>query len=66
VWMETLILIIIVALLILSIAGLFLNQYLLSTKYERQYKKIARQTRNKRKEYEKRKKRQFENNKLNK
>lgn len=64
--MEIVILTIVVALLVLSISGMFLKQYLESTKYERQYKKIAKQTRNKRKEYEERKKRQFENNKLNK
>ena len=40
--------------------------YLENTKEEREYKRIAKKTRNKRKEFEERKRKQFENNKLDK
>lgn len=52
--------------LLATIIGMIVKMYLENTKQERQYKKIAKKTRNKRKEFEERKRKQFENNKLNK
>ena len=46
--------------------GMIVKIYLKNTKEERQYKRIAKKTRNKRKEFEERKRKQFENNKLDK
>ncbi|NMD91142.1 hypothetical protein [Staphylococcus hominis] len=52
--------------LLATIIGMIVKMYLENTKQERQYKKIAKKTRNKRKEFEERKRKQFENNKLDK
>ncbi len=52
--------------LLVTIIGMIVKMYLENTKQERQYKKIAKKTRNKRKEFEERKRKQFENNKLDK
>ena len=61
-----LILITIALLLLVSSAGMIIKMYLENTEQERQYKKIAKKTRNKRKEFEERKRKQFENNKMDK
>ena len=64
--MTELILITIALLLLVSSAGMIIKMYLENTEQERQYKKIAKKTRNKRKEFEERKRKQFENNKMDK
>ena len=53
--MTELILIIIALLLLVSSAGMIVKMYLENTKEEREYKRIAKKTRNKRKEFEERK-----------
>lgn len=59
--------IIILALTLLAVTiGMIVKMYLENTKEEREYKRIAKKTRNKRKEYEERKRKQFENKKLDK
>lgn len=45
---------------------MILKVYLRNHEQERNYKKAAKNTRNKHKEFEERKRKQFENNKLNK
>lgn len=45
---------------------MILKVYLRNHEQERKYKKAAKNTRNKHKEFEERKRKQFENNKLNK
>lgn len=52
--------------LLATIIGMIVKMYLENTKEEREYKRIAKKTRNKRKEFEERKRKQFENNKLDK
>lgn len=60
-------LVVIVCFILLSVAiGMIVKTYLDNTKQEREYKRIAKKTRNKRKEFEERKRKQFENNKLDK
>lgn len=57
--------IILLTLILLAIPiRMIIKMYLENTEQERQYKKIAKKTRNKRKEFEERKRKQFENNKL--
>lgn len=59
--------IILLTLILLAIPiGMIVKMYLENTKEEREYKRIAKKTRNKRKEFEERKRKQFENNKLDK
>ena len=58
--------VIILALTLATIIGMIVKMYLENTKEEREYKRIAKKTRNKRKEFEERKRKQFENNKLDK
>ena len=53
--MTELILIIIALLLLVSSAGMIVKMYLENTKEEREYKKLQKKTRNKRKEFEERK-----------
>ena len=60
-------LVVIVCFILLTVAiGMIVKTYLDNTKQEREYKRIAKKTRNKRKEFEERKRKQFENNKLDK
>ena len=60
-------LVVIVCFILLSVAiGMIVKTYLDNTKQEREYKRIAKKTRNKRKEFEERKRKQFENNRLDK
>lgn len=60
-------LVVIVCFILLTVAvGMIVKMYLENTKQEREYKRIAKKTRNKRKEFEERKRKQFENNKLDK
>ena len=64
--MIDLFVIILALLLLATTVGMIVKMYLENTKEERQYKRIAKKTRNKRKEFEERKRKQFENNKLDK
>lgn len=60
-------LVVIVCFILLTVTiGMIVKIYLENTKQEREYKRIAKKTRNKRKEFEERKRKQFENNKLDK
>lgn len=60
-------LVVIVCFILLTVAiGMIVKTYLDNTKQEREYKRIAKKTRNKRKEFEERKRKQFENNRLDK
>lgn len=62
--MTNLFFIILALILLAANVGMIVKIYLKNTKEERQYKRIAKKTRNKRKEFEERKRKQFENNKL--
>ena len=62
--MTDLFVIILALILLATTIGMIVKMYLENTEQERQYKKIAKKTRNKRKEFEERKRKQFENNKL--
>lgn len=64
--MTDLFVIILALTLLATIIGMIVKMYLENTKEEREYKRIAKKTRNKRKEFEERKRKQFENNKLDK
>ncbi|MEK4168419.1 hypothetical protein NST64_03405 [Staphylococcus sp. FSL W8-1268] len=64
--MTNLFFIILALILLAANVGMIVKMYLENTEQERQYKKIAKKTRNKRKEFEERKRKQFENNKLDK
>lgn len=64
--MTDLFVIILALTLLATIIGMIVKTYLENTKEEREYKRIAKKTRNKRKEFEERKRKQFENNKLDK
>ena len=64
--MTNLFFIILALILLAANVGMIVKIYLKNTKEERQYKRIAKKTRNKRKEFEERKRKQFENNKLDK
>ena len=64
--MTDLFVIILALTLLAATIGMIVKMYLENTKEEREYKRIAKKTRNKRKEFEERKRKQFENNKLDK
>ena len=64
--MIDLFVIILALLLLATTVGMIVKMYLENTKEEREYKRIAKKTRNKRKEFEERKRKRFENNKLDK
>ena len=62
--MTNLFFIILALILLAANVGMIVKIYLKNSKEERQYKRIAKKTRNKHKEFEERKRKQFENNKL--
>ncbi|MCI2869468.1 hypothetical protein FH115_07185 [Staphylococcus hominis] len=64
--MTDLFIIVLALILLATTIGMIIKMYLENTKEEREYKRIAKKTRNKRKEFEERKRKQFENNKLDK
>lgn len=64
--MSDLLVVIVCFILLAIVFAMIVKTYLDNTKQEREYKRIAKKTRNKKKEFEERKRKQFENNRLDK